>query len=368
MRLNFASVDKTLLVSTIALIVMGLIVLSSASAGFGQQRFNDASYYLKHQLLIALIVGLPLFLLAFFIHYRIWRKFALVLFILNLILLAAVFISPFSVTLKGSARWIQVWGGYTFQPSEFLKITLVLYLAALFEKRKWQASSFKKGFLPFLTVLAISTAAVAIEPDITTAAVIAGTAVAVYLLAGAKIRHSLLLAIIVITAFLILIYLVPHGYNRLMAYLNKGIDQAGSGYHFSQVQNVIISGGLKGAGFEQGLEKYRFLPEPFGDSIFAVAAKEFGFIGASLILLAFLVFIIRGFTIALRAPDTFGRLVAAGLVTTIGLQAFINLSAMVGLLPLSGLPLPFMSYGGSALSANLFSVGLLLNISRYQRD
>lgn len=366
MRFSFASADKMLGISFLALFAFGLILLSSASSSSGLANYDDASHYLKRQLFIIGIMGLPLFLFAFFMPYRFWKKAAFFVFLGNIVLLIAVFFPPFGLTLKGSSRWL-AWGGYTFQPSEFLKISLIIYLAALFEKKSWQASSFQKGFIPFIVVLLISGGLVILEPDLDTTAVIVASAVLVYFFAGAKMSHFALLVSAAIGVFLLFIFMSPFRAERLNVFLNKDTNVQGSAYHITQAENIITSGGLTGSGFGQGADKYRFLPEPFEDSIFAVAAKEFGFVGASIIIACFLIFIIRGMFIASHALDMFGRLLAFGIATSIGIQAFINIAALTGLIPLAGLTLPFMSYGGTAISANFFAVGLLLNISRHQR-
>jgi cell division protein FtsW len=321
-------------------------------------------FYVKRQLLLGGITGMVLFIAGFFVPLRIWRKFAFPIFFASFVLACAVFLPSFGLALKGSHRWIEVWGGYTFQPSEFLKIALVLYLAAIFEKRGWQARSFTRGFLPFLLVLSLAVGIVMLEPDMDTAVVIAMTAVAVYFFAGAKIWHLTLLISLISVACLLFIYTSAYRLARLDVYLYGSTDSKDSAYQIRQAQSVIMSGGLTGTGFNQGLEKYKYLPEPYGDSIFAVAAKEFGFIGASIIIVLYLIIVVRGIIIAKRAPDNFSSSLAIGLSSLIGLQAFVNIASMTGLIPLGGITLPFLSYGGTAFSANLFAAGLLLNVSR----
>ncbi len=344
--------------------VFGAVVLVNASSGLSEQTFGNPNYYLKKQALFGAVAGLPLFFLALLLPYKFWKKIAFFALLGSIVLLIAVFFPPFGLTLKGASRWLLVWGGYTLQPSEFAKIALVLYLAAIFEKKGWQASSLKKGFLPFAVVVCAVAGLVALEPDLDTAIIIAATGVAIYFVAGAKISHFLALAGASVLIILLLIYLAPYRLERFKTFLNSENDSSGSGYHISQIQSVIISGGLTGDDSGSELGKYRLLPEPAGDSAFAVAAKEFGFIGASLIIMAFLLFSCRGIWISKTIPDVFGRLTMVGLSVLIGLQAFMNMSSMLGIMPLAGMPLPFISSGGTALIANMFSVGLMLNISK----
>jgi len=350
-----ASPDWGLFVLTTLLVLFGVLMIYNASVVEAAKVFNDRYYYLKNQALWALI-GLAIMLTVSRINYRLFKKIAWPLFLFNLILLIIVLLPGIGTQIKGARRWLNL-GLFLFQPSELIKLSLTLYLASwLLEKRR------PSYFL--VLILAVSSL-ILLEPDLGTLVVIISNAFLIYYLAGTSIFLLLILSLFGFLTGLGLIFSSPYRKERLLTFLNPARDPLGSSYHIRQVLIALGAGGFFGLGLGQSRQKYEFLPEVTTDSIFAVIAEEAGFLGAGLIILVFLAVLTKGFLIAKRAPDQFGQLLAAGISGWIGIQTVVNLAAMVGLVPLTGLPLPFISYGGSSLIVALLGVGLLLSISRY---
>ena len=364
---NKHKIDRATIVIIFILLSVGIVILASASTFLSQQNFGESYYYVKHQIFFGLILGLALFAVALKIKYSFWSKLALAAFAFNIILLIMVFLPPFGQTIRGVQRWLSI-GGLSFQPSELLKLTLIMYLAAIFTKQTWQASSFKKGFLPFIIIISLISTFLILQPDIGTLVIILISAFMVYFLAGAKLYHIALLFIIGILGLSLLVRLEPYRLNRITAFLNPNIDPQGISYQLTRSIMFIGSGKILGSGLGQNSQQYRALPEAMGDSIFAVIAQELGFIGVTAILAAFIFLAVKGFLIAKNAPDTFGKLLAVGITSFISFQALLNISAISGSIPLTGVPLPLISYGSSTLIVTLFSLGILLNISKYQKS
>lgn len=358
--------DYILIITILSLVVFGLIMLSSASAVLSYEKFGHNYYYFSHQLLFGVVFGLIGFIIASKIDYHYWRKLASFLLLITLVLLILVFIPGFSYEYGGARRWINI-GPLTFQPTEVAKLTFLLYLATWLEKRRKGIHDFQSGFLPFITILGIVGLLIVLQPDIGTLSIIILSAIIVYFVAGAKLPHLALLGAGGTALFFILIKMAPYRMARLTVFLNPEIDPHGIGYQINQALLAIGSGGLFGRGLGKSVQKYNYLPEVAGDSIFAVIAEELGFIRVLILITLFLILAIRGFAIAKRAPDLYGRLVASGIVSWVSFQAFINISAIVGLIPLTGLPLPFISYGGSALLFTLIAMGVLINVSKQTR-
>lgn len=356
--------DYTLAIIVFALIVIGLIMISSASVVISYERTGNNYFFLQRQL-IWMAVGLLAMIIFSLIDYRLWRKLALPLMIVALFFLALVLLPYFSSASHGANRWI-ILGPLNFQPSEFAKLAILIYLSGWLARRKDDVKSFFRGFLPFLFILAVVIFLVMREPDLGTMAIIAGSASVVFFIAGASWVHVLLGAGSGIMVIFALIFSAPYRLNRFFAFLNPSSDPTGIGYQMKNAMIALGSGGLWGLGFGNSRQKYLYLPEAHTDAIFAVIVEEIGFIRASAIILLFLFLGLRGYKIARDAPDDFGRFLATGITTWFILQAFINLAAILGLIPLTGVPLPFISYGGSSLMINLAAVGILLNISKFR--
>lgn len=358
--------DRPFLICVITLIVAGFFIFSSASLGLlakGGDQYSDVAF---SQTFFGLFLGSIALITASRINYKNWRGYAFYLFIGSLLLTALVFVPHIGFEHGGAKRWILI-GNFSLQPAEFLKTAFILYCAAWLSGIKGQVKSFQQGFVPFVLILAVVGILMLAQPDTDTFALIACTGVAMFLTAGGKWKH---VAILVVTALLGLALIAtvrPYVKQRIMTFMNPAQNGLTSGYQIQQSLIAIGSGGFAGRGFGQSIQKFNFLPEPIGDSIFAVAGEEFGFIGTVSIVVLFLFFAFRGLKIAVRTDESFGRLVVVGIVILITAQSFLNIAAMLGVLPLSGNPLPFVSHGGTALLITLAQVGIVLNISRYQK-
>lgn len=364
MRSKQHQYDKILLYTIFALVIFGIIMLSSASVAISQENFGEPYYYLKHQFGRGVLVGLALFYAGFKINYKFWKKISVPLLIINIILLFLVFSDKFGYGYGGAKRWIN-FSGMVFQPVEILKLSFIFYLAALLEmKKKKGIRDFYEGFLPFSITLIVIAVLIIAQPDISTLGIIVATSIVVYFMAGASFRHLLILSSSGIAALLFLIKVAPYRMNRLLVFLNPDLDPQGIGYQIKQALIAIGSGGIWGLGFGQSRQKLLYLPEAIGDSIFAIIAEELGFIGAVFLVCMFTLLAFRGFKIARNAPNKFAGLTAIGITFWIVLQAFINIAAISGLIPLTGIPLPFISYGGTSLAFTLLGMGIVLNISK----
>ncbi len=362
-----ATPDMALLAITIVLVVFGLLMLSSAGAVVGYETYGDAYWHVKHQLVSGVLAGGVALLTFLFLPYHYLQKMAMPIFLGALALLAAVFLPGIGTSYGSGARsWINL--GISFQPSEIAKLALIIYLAAIFAKKEPEAlrTTFE-GIIPLLGSLALIGFLIVLQPDIGTLAIIAGVAFLIYILAGGAWLHVSALAVTGAGAFLLLIKMAPYRTARFMTFLHPELDPQGIGYHINQAFLALGSGGILGRGFGHSRQKYQYLPEVTGDSIFAIIGEELGFFVAALVVFAFFFFIMRGFTLMRHAPDAFGKLLAGGIISWIGIQAFLNIGAMVGVFPLTGIPLPFISFGGTALVMELAAVGILLNISRHTR-
>ncbi|MSU54469.1 MAG: putative lipid II flippase FtsW [Candidatus Staskawiczbacteria bacterium] len=357
------------------LLTCGLLFLSTLSAIASLKIFGNTNYYIFHQL-ISVAIGLVGGVIMFKLPLPFLKKIAPVLFIVNILLVLAVFLPGIGVKLGGAHRWINI-AGNTLQPSEFLKITAILFISAWLSnristggKKNWGGGA-KKSFhnfisiyLPFLVFLIIIGFLLLLQRDMSTLGIVCVTLITIYFIAQTPVWHTLLTFILGISSALILIIIQPYRLERLMTFLNPGIDPMGMGHQISQAKLAIGSGGIFGKGLGMSVQKFGALPEPMTDSIFAIVGEELGLIGASALILVFATFVYLGFKIAHNATDKFAKLTAIGLCTWIVFQAFINMASSVGLFPLAGIPLPFFSYGGSHIIAEIIAVGLLLNISK----
>ena len=349
--------SDTLLLSAVTILVLfGLLMIYDASSIVAFNIYGDKYHFIKDQIVW---VTIGFFLLVVFskIDYHIFFNLALPFLLVALVLLVLVFIPGIGAGTKGANRWINL-GFMNLQPAEFVKLELSLYLAA------WFSSKEKGRFLAFALLIGSVLLLVMLQPDMGTASVILFEAVVIYFLSGGSIKHFLIGAPIVAFIGWILILLAPYRLARLTSFLNTDKSLADISYHMKQALIALGNGGLFGLGIGNSLQKFSYLPENITDSIFPIIAEQYGFIGATLLILLFVMVIWRGFVIASRARDTFGKLFAAGIISFIGIQAFLNVGAMTSLVPLTGVPLPFISYGGSALIVDMAAIGILLNISK----
>lgn len=357
------SPDYTIIFCLVVLVIFGLIMLSSASSHIGRSRFGDSYYYLKHQLLYGFIIGLLGFFLTYRIAYRSFRKIAAVFGIFSILLLFLVF-TPLGFSSGGAERWLKI-GPLTFQPGEIIKLTFVLYLAAWLGNNKERRKSFLRGLLPFLIVTGLISALLLKQPATSTAIILMATALIVYFASGARLSYIVGLILLAIIILGITIYLTPYRWNRIINFLQPQTDIQAGGYHLNQALIAIGSGGWLGVGYGQSTTKINYLPEPMGDSIFAVIAEELGFIGSSVLILVFLILVFKILLLVKKIPDQFGKLTLIGFAFLIALQSSIHIAAISGLIPLTGMPLPFISYGGTALATFMTIGGIIANISKY---
>lgn len=361
------SQDRILTGLILLLVAGGFLIFSSASLGLLAREGARFSGVAISQLVFGIGGGLAALLVMSNVHYRFWRKYAFYFFIAAIALTLAVFIPGLGFEHGGARRWIHL-GSFSFQPAEILKIAFVIYLATWLSGMHRHAGTFLKGTLPFLGILGIVGAVMLAQPDTDTFMIMAFAGGAMFITAGGRWRDMAALAAIGIVLLTVLAFMRPYVMDRLTTFINPSADPQGGGYQIQQSLIAIGSGGWSGRGFGQSIQKFEYLPEPIGDSIFAVFSEEFGFAGSVGLVAIFTFFAFRGLKIATEVPDLFGTLLVMGFVITITAQAFLNMAAMLGIAPLSGLPLPFISHGGTALLATLASIGIVLNVSKYAKS
>ena len=370
------------------LIILGILILTGISAPLAQQKIGDPTYFLFHQILFGIIPGI----IAGFIFYKtplpIIKKYSPGLLLLNILFLGLVFVPFIGMSSAGASRWINL-GFASFQPSEFLKITFILYLSCwLTSKYKTSANSagkiksyrakekilsltlnqifaaLSKTFLPFIIILGFIGILLIKQPDTSTLGLIAIVAGIMYFSIGTPVWHSILIFLIGAGSLALLIKFSVYRMNRYKILFDQTMDPMGIGYQLNQSIIAIGSGGIFGLGLGMSRQKFVFLPQSMSDSIFSVFAEEMGLIGCLILISLFLLFLWRSFNLAKRTTDQFARLVCVGISSWIVIQAFINIGAMAGIFFLTGIPLPFISYGGSHIIAELIGIGILLNISK----
>ena len=361
--------DYILAVVVAVLVILGILVLASVSAAFSQEKFGRTTYYLFHQMICGLVLGIILGFVAFKIKLSTLKKWAWLFILINLIFMALVFIPRLGIVAGGAPRWMNL-GFVSFQPSEFLKLTFIFYLSAWLTSRTIK-KSFKKTkkelkftLIPFLVIIGIIAILLTKQSDVSTLGMIILIAALMYFSANTPLWHSVLIILISSAGFLVLVKIAPYRIMRLRVLLGSIKDPMGTGYQIEQSLIAIGSGGILGLGLGTSIQRLGFIPQTMSDSIFAVFAEETGFVGSLVLIFLFLVLLWRGFRISKRSPDKFSQLFTIGISSWICIQAFINIGAMIGILPLTGIPLPFISYGGSHMVAELIGIGILLNISK----
>jgi cell division protein FtsW len=358
--------DFFLFIVVLLLLTVGIIMVFSSSYVFAQATYADGAYFLKHQLVWALL-GITGMTVVMKIDYHLFKKWANLFFGIALVLLILVLVPGVGVTIKGATRWIGL-GFLTFQPSELAKLAMVVFLAKSLAAKQNQIKSFVKGLLPSLLVAGVVCGLILLQPDLGTAVTIAGTIYLILAAAGARGSHLAGLALLGLGLVALAIRLEPYRMSRFLAFLDPWADPLGDGFQTIQALYAVGSGGIFGLGLGEGRQKFFYLPEQHTDFIFAVLAEELGFIGTTFVLLLFFAFMWRGMKIAMNAPDLFGSLLAAGITIMVVIQAVLNIGVVTGCLPVTGITLPFISYGGSSLTLNLLGIGILLNISHYVED
>ncbi|NLJ34399.1 MAG: stage V sporulation protein E [Firmicutes bacterium] len=365
MKKRSSAPDFIIFFAAITLLGIGVIMVFSASSVTAAGLRNDAYFYLKRQ---ALWAGLGVIAMVIFmnINYRFWQRAGKFILVVTIILLLLVLIPELGKEGLGARRWLEL-GPVNVQPSEIAKLSLVIFLAGYLTNKGEDIRKFWEGLFPALLLLGGTFLLILKQPDLGTAAALTGTLVLMLFSAGAKFSHLLGLGLAALPGVYFAIVGKEYRASRFLSFLDPGADPLGSGYHLIQSLYALGSGGPVGLGLGRSRQKWYYLPERHTDFIFAIIGEELGFLGAIFVLLLFLLFAWRGFRIAITAPDNFGSLLAVGITTMISLQALVNIGVVTGSLPITGIPLPLISYGGSSLLPSLAGIGILLNISRYSR-
>ncbi|MCY9517789.1 putative lipid II flippase FtsW [Paenibacillus apiarius] len=352
--------DFLLLFLTVLLVCFGLAMIFSASSPIVTLKHENPWYYVSKQSMFA-FAGFVIMLFFMSIPFRIWKKAAPFLLLMSLMLLVSVLLG--GVNINGAKRWFAV-GSFTFQPAEFTKLSIIVYLAALISKKGERIRNFKQGLLPILAVVGFILLLIMLQPDFGTVLLLFFISMTVIVIGGVDLRHLFKLSLGLIPIFIYLAFSKSYRLERIISFLHPFDDQSGSGYQLIQSFYALGHGGFTGTGFGRSVQKLFYLPEAHTDFIFAVIGEEFGFVGTSLLVFVFFLFLWRGFTAAIRSNDPFGVMLGMGIVTMIFIQLMLNLGAVTGSLPITGVPLPFISYGGSSLILCMASTGILLSISR----
>lgn len=357
--------DILILVITLILVTVGTAMIYSSSSILAMERFKDAQYFLKKQVLFVLI-GMAAMVFLTKLDYHLLRKWAYPGVVLSIILLLLIFIPHLGIRAGGARRWLNL-VFFSFQVTELAKICIVLFLAHFLSRKVNVLKSFSRGVLAPLLVTFFIIGLIALEPDFGTAVIIAMILMMMLFLAGCSMKHLGGLTALLIPAAVWMVMFKSYRMDRLKVFLNPWSDPGNKGFQIIQSLLSFGSGGAFGVGIGDGMQKLFYLPEPHTDFILSVIAEESGFVGVMAVICLFAVLIVRGFMVAFRAPDLFGTLLAAGLTMVLALGAFINIAGVMGLIPLKGLTLPFLSYGGTSLIMSLVAVGILLNISSHER-
>lgn len=357
-------VDRIFLITALLLVAVGLFIVASASSGLSMKRFGTPYYFFIHQLVAGAGIGAFLLFVVQRVPYKHWKSFAPALLIASVFLMALIFVPKFGMSHGGAIRWLD-FGLFSFQPSEILKFSFLLYLASWLAAKKKEVRTMSLGLIPFLLMVGFSGTFLILEPDIGTFGVLSLTSAFLFFLGGGRLSHLGIVMLLGAILLAVLVYMEPYRLSRFAVFLNPSFDRQGVGYQLNQSLVAIGSGGISGKGFGFSFQKLHLLPEPAGDSVFAIVAEESGFVGSLVLLFLFLLFFWRGIMIAQKSRDTFAKLLASGLILLVFIQVVINIGSLLGLLPLTGIPLPFVSYGGTSLAIHLAQVGILLNISKH---
>ncbi len=367
-NVRYGEVDLVFFLIVIALLVIGIVMMFSASYAWAIAEGEEGTYYASNQIKNGL-VGIVLMLILCTIDYHVFQKtyVAIISFAVPLLLLVAVFIPGVGVTDGGATRWISI-GVINFQPSELMKIGIVIFFSYYIERFQDRMHLFRRGILPLLLMLFLVAALLVAEPHLSATIIILLIGLVLIFVGGANLKHLGIMAILAAGAALLVVFLMSDSYTyiekRITSWIDPFSDSQGDTWQTCQSLIAIGSGGLFGLGLGESRQKYLYLPESKNDFVFAIVCEELGFVGALTVVLLFALLVIRGFYIAAHARDKFGSLVAIGLTTHIGLQAFFNIAVVSNLIPNTGISLPFFSYGGTALILQLAEMGIVLNISR----
>ena len=365
-RLRAGQPDSAILSLVVILVVLGLITVYSASFALGDLEYGNAYYFVARQALWA-VIGVGLLIVLMRMDYRRLRSLSPLIMLAALLGLAAVLVPGIGVDRYGATRWIALGPLPPVQPSEFAKLALIIYVSAWLSSKQRNVRSFAAGFVPFVLMVGLVAGLVMAEPDMGTTVIIVLTTITLFFMAGGALTHLIALLSIggVAASFLVL----SGGYrmDRLFAFISPEADPSGRGFHILQLLIALGSGGVTGLGIGASRQKFFYVPSAHTDGVFAIIGEEMGFIGAVFVILLFAFLVYRGIRVMINAPDNFGALLAIGVTSWIGYQAIINIGGITRSIPMTGVPLPFLSFGGSALAATLAGIGILLSVSRYGR-
>jgi len=354
---------RKLFIMILVLVVFGLVILSSAGMTESLNKFGSSYYFVFHQLLYGIIPGLIGLALFSFIDYKFLKKISPLLLFWSLFLMILVFVPTVGHGLKGATRWLNI-GPFTIQPAEILKLCLIIYLAAWFSNREERVKNWSYAAAPFFVIMAFIVLLLYLQPDIGTLIIVMMIGGGMYFLSGRSWKE--ISAVVLITIILLSVFIIvePYRKDRIKAFLNPAEDPRGISYQINQSLIAIGSGGLFGVGFQNSSQKQGFLPEVINDSIFAIIAEELGYVGSVAVIAMFALLSFFMTQIAKKAPDRFGALLVMGINVWVTSQAFVNIAAISGLIPLTGIPLPFISYGGTAIAVLMTGLGMVLNVAK----
>ncbi|MCW2278855.1 putative lipid II flippase FtsW [Heliophilum fasciatum] len=363
MRLKRKSPDVTILLAVVLLLMIGLLMVMSASSVRASYEYEDPFFFFKRQMMFA-VMGLAVLVVLMRFDYRRLSPIANGFLIVSLILLLALFIPGVGKKVLGSTRWLNL-GPASFQPSELVKLAVIFFLAKALSRDQHQLLDLFKGLGPYLALMGFIGLVLVVQKDLGTALAICGTMFLMLFVAGARTKHMGWLFGAGVGLVALAAYIEPYRMRRITGFLDPEADPQGAGYQLLQSLYALGGGGLFGSGLGQSKQKFFYLPEHHTDFIFAILGEEFGTLGAAVVIALFFLLIWRGIRVGVTCPDAFGSLLAVGLTAQVGLQAVINMGVVTGLLPVTGITLPFLSYGGSSLVFTLAGIGLLLSVSRY---
>lgn len=360
-------IDKFFLTVVLILVFLGMAMFVSASLGVLVK--NTKTFYgvLISQLVLGLGMGLLGMYVALKVNYKIWRKYAFFIFIFSIILTALVFVPGLGRSHGGALRWIDL-GPVSFQPVEILKFAFIIYFAAWLSWVKHKLDDFRFGILPLGVMLIVIAGVLLKQPDTKSFILITVTGLSMLFISGVPFKYILGLGGGAVVFLITLVFFTPYLQDRVKTFLDPSHDAKGASYQIQQSLIALGSGSVFGRGYGQSIQKVTYLPEPQGDSIFAVLGEELGFLGTVVTILLYSAFVLRGLRIANNSPDQFSRLLVAGIVILIGAQSLLNIASIIGVFPLTGVPLPFMSHGGTSLMIYLTALGIVLQISKHQKN
>ena len=359
-------IDYLLLIGIILISIFGLLMIYSSSYIWAEYKYNDSLKFFKTQLIFLIISYILIYLIIKIPYYK-YLKYSNTIFIVCTILLILVLIPGIGTIRNGSRSWFGI-GGLGIQPSEFTKLSIIIFTSKYLSKNEKELSNIKKGVLPILIILFLIFGLIMLQPDFGTGVIIVISIIVLLFVSGVPLNFFIKIGIIGLFGIVCLIIIAPYRMKRIISFLNPWSDPLGSGFQIIQSLYAIGPGGLLGLGFKNSIQKHFYLPEPQTDFIFAIISEEFGFLGILIVSTLFILIIYRGFRISIHCNNKFGKFIAFGITFQLAFQTLLNLMVVVGLIPVTGVTLPFLSYGGSSLLITMISMGILLNISKYNYD